>query len=66
MRKQMATFIRIDNNRDIQEETDGPFFYLMQHGLLLSLYERGFLSFIQLRNAEIQLQRNTENHHTFP
>lgn len=64
MKKHMATFIGIDNNRDIQK--DDAFIYLMQHALLLSLYERGFLTFMQLRHAETLLQRKTGNHYIFP
>ena len=64
MKKHMATFIGIDNNRDIQK--DDAFIYLMQYALLLSLYERGFLTFMQLRHAETLLQRKTGNHYIFP
>ena len=64
MKKHMATFIGIDNHRDIQK--DDAFIYLMQHALLLSLYERGFLTFMQLRHAETLLQRKTGNHYIFP
>lgn len=67
MRKTMAKLLRIDNNRNI-EDTEDPFFYLIQHALLLSLYERGVLTFMQLRHAEARLaynaQRNKEFHYS--
>lgn len=52
-----AVLLHIDNDREINQETDGEFLFQLQRSLLLDLKERGLLTEIQLRYAEEKLQR---------
>lgn len=66
MRKPIATLLRVDGDREITEKTDGPFIYLIQHALLLSLYERRLLTFMQLRHAESRLLQDARTNQAYP
>lgn len=57
MARQYASLEQIENNRKITRETDGPFLYRLQSGLLLALKEQGRLSEIQYRHAQEHLER---------
>lgn len=57
MAKQYASLERVEHNRRITWETDGPFLYRLQVGLLLALKEQGRLSEMQYRHAQDRLDR---------
>ena len=66
MRKHIATLLRVDGDREITEKTDGLFVYLIQHALLLALFERRLLTFMELRYAESRLLHDTRNKQIYP
>lgn len=57
MAKKYASLERIENDRQITRETDAPFLYRLQSGLLLALKEQGQLSEMQYRRAQERLDR---------
>ena len=57
MAKKYASLERIENDRQITRETDGPFLHRLQSGLLLALKEQGQLSEMQYRRAQERLDR---------
>ena len=64
-----ARLVKIENNQVIAKDQCAPFFYELQHGVLLSLKEEGKLTMMQYRYAEnilkkqrmTMLQRTPEN-----
>lgn len=54
--KRKVLLLEIENNRELHPETDGEFFDILQHALLLALKEDGFLNEGQLLRAEKKIQ----------
>lgn len=54
--KRKVLLLEIENNRELHPETDGEFFDILQHALLLALKEDGFLNEGQLLRAEEKIQ----------
>lgn len=52
-----AVLLQIDNDREIDERTDGEFLFQLQRCLLFTLKEDGLLSEMQLLYAEDQLKK---------
>lgn len=57
MEKRTATLERIEHDHPITRETDGPFLYRLQNGLLLALREGGRLTELQYRHARERLDK---------
>lgn len=54
--KRKVHLLQIENNRELHPETDGEFFDVLQHALLLALKEDGFLNEGQFLRAEEKIQ----------
>ena len=54
--KRKVLLLEIENNAELHPETDGEFFEVLQHSLLLALKEDGFLNEGQLLRAEEKIQ----------
>ena len=55
--KRKVLLLEIENNRELHPETDGEFFDVLQHALLLALKEDGFLNEGQLLRAEEKIKQ---------
>lgn len=57
MNRKQAKLDRIEHNEPITLESHYEFLYQLQHALLLTLREQGWLSPMQLRHAEKMLEK---------
>ena len=55
--KRKVLLLEIENNAELRPETDGEFFDVLQHALLLALKEDGFLNEGQLLRAEEKIKQ---------